>query len=55
MVPENAINYPKQPLWYLPHHPVFNPNKPERSVLFFIVQRSIVEYHLTVNCYKART
>ena len=33
-VPENVIKYPKQPLWHLPHHPAFNPNKPEKIRVF---------------------
>ena len=29
-VPDSPIDHPTQPLWYLPHHPVFNPNKPNK-------------------------
>ncbi len=34
-VPENLINQPQQPLWYLPHHPVLNPNKPDKVRVVF--------------------
>ncbi len=26
---------PQQPLWYLPHHPVYNPNKPDKMRVVF--------------------
>ena len=29
-VPITSIDYPHYPLWYLPHHPVSNPNKPDK-------------------------
>ena len=35
MVHENAVNYAKQHLWYLPHHPVFTANKPEKIRVVF--------------------
>jgi hypothetical protein len=34
-VPENEIEVEDQPLWYLPHHPVFNPNKPDKTRVVF--------------------
>ncbi|XP_028413652.1 uncharacterized protein LOC114536505 [Dendronephthya gigantea] len=34
-VPESSINQPKLPLWYLPHHPVINPNKPSKICVVF--------------------
>ena len=34
-VPECDAENPQQPLWYLPHHPVYNPNKWDKiSVMF---------------------
>lgn len=34
-VPESFINQPQQPLWYLPHYPVMNPNKPDKVRVVF--------------------
>ncbi|XP_015761459.1 PREDICTED: uncharacterized protein LOC107340608 [Acropora digitifera] len=28
--PENQLEHPVGPVWYLPHHPVMNPNKPDK-------------------------
>ncbi|XP_028402120.1 uncharacterized protein LOC114525110 [Dendronephthya gigantea] len=34
-VPESSITQPKLPLWYLPHHPVINSNKPSKIRVVF--------------------
>ncbi|KAK3729175.1 hypothetical protein QZH41_000580 [Actinostola sp. cb2023] len=34
-VPEQEVNVQDKPLWYLPHHPVFNPNKPNKTRVVF--------------------
>ena len=34
-VPDNEIDVQDKPLWYLPHHPVFNPNKPNKTRVVF--------------------
>ena len=34
-VPECDLENPQQPLWYLPHHPVYNPNKPDKIRVVF--------------------
>ncbi|KAK3730132.1 hypothetical protein QZH41_004836 [Actinostola sp. cb2023] len=34
-VPEQEVNVQDKPLWYLPHHPVFNPNKPNTTRVVF--------------------
>lgn len=34
-VPEAEIVVDDKPLWYLPHHPVFNPNKPGKTRVVF--------------------
>ena len=34
-VPQVDLENPQQPLWYLPHHPVYNPNKPEKIRVVF--------------------
>ena len=34
-VPTTSIDYPQHPLWYLPHHPVLNPNKPDKVRVVF--------------------
>ena len=34
-VPEEEIKVESKPLWYLPHHPVFNPNKPNKTRVVF--------------------
>jgi len=34
-VPEPEIAVDDKPLWYLPHHPVFNPNKPGKTRVVF--------------------
>jgi hypothetical protein len=34
-VPKRSIDQPQQPLWYLPHHPVINPNKPDKVRVVF--------------------
>jgi hypothetical protein len=34
-VPKSSIDQPQQPLWYLPHHPVINPNKPDKVQVVF--------------------
>lgn len=34
-VPENELDAKGKPLWYLPHHPVFNPNKPGKTRVVF--------------------
>ena len=32
---ESSRNQPRQPLWYLPHHPMLNPNKPDKVQVVF--------------------
>ena len=34
-VPENRLKHPVGPVWYLPHHPVMNPNKPNKVRVVF--------------------
>ena len=34
-VPEDELVVDDKPLWYLPHHPVFNPNKPGKTRVVF--------------------
>lgn len=34
-VPDSEIIVHAKPLWYLPHHPVFNPNKSVKLRVFF--------------------
>ena len=34
-VPEDELVFDDKPLWYLPHHPVFNPNKPGKTRVVF--------------------
>ncbi|XP_078351492.1 uncharacterized protein LOC144636211 [Oculina patagonica] len=34
-VPENELVVEDKPLWYLPHHPVFHPNKPGKTRVVF--------------------
>ena len=34
-VPEDELAVDVKPLWYLPHHPVFHPNKPEKTRVVF--------------------
>lgn len=34
-VPENELVVEDKPLWYLPHHPVFSPNKPGKMRVVF--------------------
>ena len=34
-VPENRLEHPVGPVWYLPHHPVMNPNKPDKVRVVF--------------------
>ena len=34
-VPEDELVIDDKPLWYLPHHPVFNPNKPGKTRVVF--------------------
>ena len=34
-VPDNKLVVEDKPLWYLPHHPVFNPNKPGKTRVVF--------------------
>ena len=34
-VPEKELDARNKPLWYLPHHPVFNPNKPGKTRVVF--------------------
>ena len=34
-VPEDELIVDDKPLWYLPHHPVFNPNKPGKTRVVF--------------------
>ena len=34
-VPEDRLLNPVGPLWYLPHHPVLNPNKPDKVCVVF--------------------
>ena len=34
-VPENRLEHPVGPVWYLPHHPVVNPNKPDKIRVVF--------------------
>ena len=34
-VPDSSTDPPQQPLWYLPHHPVINPNKPGKVHVVF--------------------
>ena len=35
LVPATSIDNPQHPLWYLPHHPVLNPNKPDKVPVVF--------------------
>ncbi|CAG2222474.1 unnamed protein product [Mytilus edulis] len=39
-------------MWYLPHHPVTNVNKPGKVRVVLTAQLNIKEYHSTVNFYK---
>ena len=34
-VPEDELDVDDKPLWYLPHHPVFHPNKPGKTRVVF--------------------
>lgn len=34
-VPEDELDIDDKPLWYLPHHPEFNPNKPGKTRVVF--------------------
>ena len=34
-VPLDELVIDDKPLWYLPHHPVFNPNKPGKTRVVF--------------------
>ena len=34
-VPENRLKHPVGPVWYLPHHQVVNPNKPDKVCVVF--------------------
>ena len=34
-VPENRLEHPVGPVWNLPHHPVVNPNKPDKVCVVF--------------------
>lgn len=34
-VPATSIDHPQHPLWYLPHHPVMNSNKPDKVRVVF--------------------
>lgn len=34
-VPQERMNQPVGAAWYLPHHPVFNPNKPDKVRVVF--------------------
>ena len=33
--PESLLDQPLQPVWYLPHHPVLNPKKPDKLRVVF--------------------
>ena len=35
-VPDNKLVVEDKPLWYLPHHPVFNPSKPGKTRVVFV-------------------
>ena len=44
-VPTNELNPEDLPVWYLPHHPVTHPLKPEKVWVFFIVRLSLLRLH----------
>ena len=43
-VPKVELENPQQPLWYLPHHPVYNSNRQTRSESYLTVLQNI-KYH----------
>ena len=51
-VPEESLKVRDgKSLWYLPHHPVFNPNKPGKLRIVLIVLPTMV-HPLMISCYK---
>ena len=34
-VPRDQLDHPVSALWYLPHHPVLDPNKPDKIRVMF--------------------